>query len=540
MDGAPQRPRAGRAGRRRARHEGASGCSPGGAARGRQHAGDRHRIRPRPGRHRDPRGPPVPAARARASARGNGQCGCRRAPGQDHGCRQLRRAHAARSAGRPGAGSRAHGRRLHRLRPHALRHTLELSGHGDAAVRERILTAAAEALDIVVATEHNRTSDYSQAARELGLERLLLPVRGMEVTTATGHFNVFPLPREAPAPEVRERDWLKLARSIQDMPGGRVIIQNHPRDLHSNYRPFDPSHHLSSAGENLNGRPVFANAMEVVNSGAMHSDVLQPVRDWLGLLNRGYRVAAIGASDTHTVDFVPIGQARTYIDIGGLGPEWRSRQKELFERLARGENLVAYGLAANLRVVHQSRRKLDLEAAVYGPSWSASDRLTIYANGSPAAEQRLPPGSAAGRKWSGRIELDVPHDTIVVAVASGPGVRRPFWEVRKPYQPTGTSWNPRVIGISKAIRVDVDGHGFQSARDYAVRLVEKHGAPTSRLTDDLKAYDDSVVIQVLTLLASSGHKPETLRELFDGQKAYGRFLEEWNRTVPPKSPASGR
>ncbi|MBI1898201.1 MAG: CehA/McbA family metallohydrolase, partial [Acidobacteria bacterium] len=257
-------------------------------------------------------------------------------------------------------------------------HTLELSGHGDAAVRERILTAAAEALDIVVATEHNRTSDYSQAARELGLERLLLPVRGMEVTTATGHFNVFPLPREAPAPEVRERDWLKLARSIQDMPGGRVIIQNHPRDLHSNYRPFDPSHHLSSAGENLNGRPVFANAMEVVNSGAMQSDILQPVRDWLGLLNRGYRVAAIGASDTHTVDFVPIGQARTYIDIRGLGPEWRSRQKELFERLARGENLVAYGLAANLRVVHQSRRKLDLEAAVYGPSWSASDRLTIY------------------------------------------------------------------------------------------------------------------------------------------------------------------
>src|SRR5688572_14558944 len=93
-------------------------------------------------------------------------------------------------------------------------------------------------------------------------------------------------------------------QTVRSTEGVRVIVQNHPRDLHSNYRPFDPAHHISNIGENLQGRPFLANAMEVVNSGAMSSDPLQLVRDWLGMLTRGATVAAIGASDTHTVDFL--------------------------------------------------------------------------------------------------------------------------------------------------------------------------------------------------------------------------------------------
>ena len=43
--------------------------------------------------------------------------------------------------------------------PHV--HTFELSRHGDATVDERVLTAAGEGLDIIVATEHNRVDDYA-------------------------------------------------------------------------------------------------------------------------------------------------------------------------------------------------------------------------------------------------------------------------------------------------------------------------------------------------------------------------------------------
>jgi hypothetical protein len=147
-------------------------------------------------------------------------------------------------------------------------HTLELSGHGDANVRERIITAAGEGLDMIIATEHNQAADYSRALRDLGLDGILQVVPGNEVTTAAGHFNIFPVTLGKPVPDSRQSNWDALANSIRSDPAVRVIVQNHPRDLHLAYRPFDPAHHLASAGQNLIGRLTFANAMEVINSGA--------------------------------------------------------------------------------------------------------------------------------------------------------------------------------------------------------------------------------------------------------------------------------
>ncbi len=418
-------------------------------------------------------------------------------------------------------------------------HTLELSGHGDASVRERVITAAGEGLDMIVATEHNKMADYAEQLRALGLERWLTVVRGNEVTTAIGHFNIFPLRPASPVPDSRTQDWSALERSIRET-GASVIVQNHPRDLHSNYRPFDASHHLSSAGENLNGRPFFANAVEVINSGATYSDVMQPIRDWLGLLNHGIRVAAIGGSDTHTVDFVPIGQARTYIEVGQLNGEWKSRPDAVFKSLAAGDNLVSYGLATRLRVMQvnpaeENRRSLVLLAEVYGPSWSAADHLTVYADGLPAAELKIPPNNKAGLKWHDQFRLNIPaRDTTLVAVASGPGVLKPFWEVRKPYQPVSKDWNPRVVGVSKAVRVDVDGNGFQSPRDYAEALLQKHGSASPALLKDLHSYDASVAIQILSALAAKGQAPEGLKDSFAAQgsalkAAYDAFLAEWTK-----------
>ena len=189
-----------------------------------------------------------------------------------------------------------------------------------------MLTAAGEGLDVIIATEHNRVDDYTPAVTRKNLDRWTVTIPGNEVTTPMGHFNIFPTRPGAAQPDPLEKDWAKLMRTLKETEGVQVVVQNHPRDLHSNYRPFDPSHHLSSSGVNLRNRPVLANAMEVVNSGAMSSDPLQLVRDWMGLLTRGLAIAAVGASDTHTVDFVPIGQARTYIDTKGLAANWRKEQ----------------------------------------------------------------------------------------------------------------------------------------------------------------------------------------------------------------------
>ena len=295
------------------------------------------------------------------------------------------------------------------------------------------------------------------------------------------------------------------------MDGQKVVVQNHPRDLHLNYRPFDPRHHLSSAGENLIERPFFANAMEVINSGAMYSDMLQLVRDWMGLLNRGLQVAAIGSSDTHTVDFVPIGQARTLIQSKGAAGA--------FERLAAGDNLVSYGLAATLRL--ETMKPLVVMVEVHGPSWSNADRVTVYANGMPVVEEALSGSRAAGRKWAKRITVPTQaNDVTLVAVASGPGVLQPFWEVRKPYQPLSKDWTPRVMGISSAVRVDVDGNGFQSPRSYAEAVLR------SKDFTSLERFDDSVSIQLLSLAAGNGQDPESLQARVP-TRPYQTFMAEW-------------
>ena len=71
-------------------------------------------------------------------------------------------------------------------------HTLTHSGHGDATDLERAITLAGEGIELPIATEHNKQVDYRAAALKAGVRPYFTPVVGNEVTTAVGHFNVFP------------------------------------------------------------------------------------------------------------------------------------------------------------------------------------------------------------------------------------------------------------------------------------------------------------------------------------------------------------
>jgi len=380
-------------------------------------------------------------------------------------------------------------------------HTLELSGHGDASVDERLLTAVGEGLNVIISTEHNKIEDYTPTVRRRKLDQWIAAIPGSEVTTAMSHFNIFPTRPGSVPPNPREPNWHILMDSIWKTDGVQVVVQNHPRDLHSNYRPFDPAHHNSATGTNGNGRPVRANAMEVVNSGAMHSDPLQLVRDWLGLLTRGIPMAAVGSSDTHTVDFVPVGQARTYIKA--------DTPDTVFRSLAEGKNLVSYGLAVELRLAgsvqpKERRTQVPVELTVYGPSWSSADHLAIYSNGEIAWEQPLQANRKAGKKFQAKITLDLPrNDAALVAVATGPGVLQPFWEVRKPYQPVSDEWNAMVLGVSSAVWLDGDTDGTRTAPlIYAQRLVAEHRQDRAALMKALSDFDASVKQHALEILQS--------------------------------------
>ena len=409
-------------------------------------------------------------------------------------------------------------------------HTGTFARHGDAAIHERMLTLAGEGIELPVSTEHNTRVDFGPAARDAGVGEYFTPLVGSEVTTpALGHFNVFALsPASAPI-DARAPDWPRLHASIAAAAADPVIVLNHGRDLHGGFRPLGTARHISVAGEDLDGWVLPANAMEVVNSGAVMSDALALPRDWMGLLNRGLRITPIGSSDSHDVSRYIVGQGRTYVRVSDETPG-RIDRTLAAARVRAGQVMVSYGLLTEIEVngrgpgeMTAGRSDLDVRIRVKGPGWSRADRVALYLNGEEVRRADVPGGGKAGLKWEAGWRIPKPaHDVHVVAVAGGPGIAAPYWPTAKPYQPTSIEFTPYVLGLSGAVLVDGDGNGrFDSALHYATREVEASRSDEALLAR-LGAYDTAVAIQAASLLRAAD------------PRGFEARLQAMSRRAPPR------
>ena len=130
----------------------------------------------------------------------------------------------------------------------------------------------------------------------------------------------------------------------------------------------------------------------------------------------------------------------------------------------------------------------------------------LYANGSKVREARIADGKRAGVKWQG--EWTLPrwrHDVHLVAIASGPGVREPYWPIARPHQPASPVVERRVLGSTGAVWLDADGDGERtSALAYARRLVREAGGEWPRVVRALADYDEAVAAQAAGLLQARG------------------------------------
>ncbi len=396
-------------------------------------------------------------------------------------------------------------------------HTRTFSGHGDALVAERLLTIAGEGIELAIATDHNHHADFAPEARETGLDAHFTPVIGNEVTTKHGHFNAFPVAAGAAVVDAREPDWARLLPAIRATPGVQVVTLNHPRDVHSGFVPLGGVQFNPRTGKHRQEAALDIDALEVVTSAAMQSDVHLLFRDWFALLNRGHRIAAVGSSDSHDVDRFILGQGRTYVAMDDADPAalaldqaWRSYRE--------GRLLVSLGLLAQIRVngrygvgdlAPAGGPTVQVEASVFGPSWVLADHVALYVNGQLWREQALQDPHCAGEK--ARVVWEIPrpeHDVHLVVIATGPGVRGAFWEIPRPYQPADRDWVPRVLGATNPVWLDADGDGaFESARACAERLVREHGNHLERLRTVLQRHDEAVRIQAAALLPAGALPP---------------------------------
>ncbi len=387
-------------------------------------------------------------------------------------------------------------------------HTFTYAKHGDAAIDEQMHAIAGEGLELPVSAEHNVRVDFDEAARRTGGRRWFTPILGSEVTTSMGHFNVWPLPPAGPAIDARPADWAALRRSTAAAAPEAAVILNHGRDMHSKFRPLDPARHVGLTGERLDGQDLPVNAMEVVNSGAVQTDPLTVVEDWMALVNRGRRLVPVGSSDSHDVARHFVGQGRTYVRVEDADPG-NLDLAAVTASFKAGRVLVSYGLLAEASVdgagagdlVRPGPGDVRVRVRVQGPAWVSAERVLVYASGVLVREVAIGNRAGAGTKWQGEVVVPRPRgDVHVVAVALGAGVRAPYWPTATPYQPTSVAFTPYTLGVSGAVFVDVDGSGqFDSAFSQAERLLEGVSdvrAAATRLAGEHPA----VVLQAASLL----------------------------------------
>lgn len=391
-------------------------------------------------------------------------------------------------------------------------HTYTWSGHGDASASERVLTIAGEGIELPISTDHNLAVDLRPFARDQNVLRYFTALTGNEVTTPVGHFNIFPVNPADEAIPSRVGHWSALAERLSSE-GSRAIILNHARDVHVDFRPFDPRRHLSSAGMRLDDQPFFANAMEVINSGSQQTDQQELLRDWFGLLNHGLDITPTGSSDSHDVSRYLVGQSRTYIRCNDEDPG-KINVDEAIRNFLEGNVMVSFGLMAEIEVndaygpgeLVRVADEVKVSVKVSGPAWTRAEKISLYANGQKIREELINEGNTAGVKWQGVWHLTPSaQDLFLVAVAEGPDGKRPYWPIARPYQPTSAEWNPGILGISGAVWLDADHNGRRnSAKYYAEQLHRQSSGNLDELVGLLNNYDASVAIQAAALLFKQG------------------------------------
>jgi hypothetical protein len=306
-------------------------------------------------------------------------------------------------------------------------HTLEYSGHGDASMKERVLTIAGEGLDYAVITEHNRVVNIADTVKAMKMDKWFTAIAGDELTTKVGHFNLFPA---VSAPPHDVNSWTEVKDNIGKNKEVKIVILNHARDEHNGFRPAD-------ALKNLSAGLLAANAMEVFNSGSQQTDPRQLYLDWLALISRGIVLTPVGSSDSHDVSRFIVGQGRTYV-----------RKGDIVQHFLTGKVGVSFGMFTELII--DPKKKNTVTVKVHTPSWIKPSSIVLYANGkkihtSLISSKQKPKNNVYIRK------INIPkfsNETILVAVAEGGDPSVPWWLIAKPYQHESPDLNPIVLGLT--------------------------------------------------------------------------------------------
>lgn len=339
----------------------------------------------------------------------------------------------------------------------------------------RILTAAAEGLDIPVSTDHEIIIGLQSGIVATGLQDWVGTVSGEEFTaTIPEHVTIFPVDNDGTlrgSPPVWYQHGLGELFEAAYGRGAKIALLNHPRfgcsylclidwdRITGEPRMNDPAALGLPADatlwtwnfhgiEYMNGvRTPFRIAGRERESGLFD--------DWQAFLNLGHRMVAVGASDEHGL--TALGMPRIYFGTTSDQPALFHPQN-LVDAFFAGDVLVSTGAFARVQVNGQGRLG---DVIVSGPNVALNVRIEaipeidvthfrVYVN----CDERVKTNTISPDgivKFDGTINLTLTRDAHITV--SG------FGEKRLP--PGLPQFEPHNIPrfTTNAIYVDVDGNG---------------------------------------------------------------------------------
>lgn len=361
-------------------------------------------------------------------------------------------------------------------------HVVDTSGHmtgdfhihtqfsmdSEVIAQTRIKELASAGIEMPVITDHDYQSDYSVYVEELGIENLIRPVVGTEVSPYYGHFNSWPMTKPDYAPDyygvpMVEYDEDQVIVKKYEHPdmwdiarndfGAQVIQINHPRSSSSgwfNYVNYDPSVGVGSVWQ-WRWRDDF-DAIEVFNSGANHEGSLD---DWFSFLDQGLNYTLTGNSDSHTITS-ELGNPRNVFAMPTDDPV-AADPMDMVDAILNHENQVSNGPFIQFSISGESiggsvslspGSDVDIQIRVQAPLWVEMDYLRVYSNNMTIVTEIALSSTGTVVRYDDTVTLTPASDAYYVVEAGhtsatlGPVIR-----------------GERVFGMTNPIWVDIDGSG---------------------------------------------------------------------------------
>lgn len=325
-------------------------------------------------------------------------------------------------------------------------HTLNSFDCG-VPVEDRVISCACEGLDFAVATDHNHITDYSRIATKLGLDKWLLTITGVEVTTHQpdwGHFNGFPLtpdyskPHNGALPDMKTNPSA-IFDGLSRWAGEQVIQANHPSQKRIGY--FQNVGLTDGTTSSAQWSDKFT-AIEVLNGKRSAKSFDAPAHDWFALLNRGYKYTGTGGSDSHLVTGQLPGYPRTYVRTEQRHPEIIAQTiNQKHAVFVTNGPIVSFRTAAGTEIggTETTTGTVTFDARVSGANFVQPSSIELWRNGErmksvPFAETEQPV------KWRGKFSDTPTTNSWYLLVVHGKKSLAPVAPQEEPIALTNPIW----------------------------------------------------------------------------------------------------